>query len=432
MPIWNPVLNNQATAFDNVSSFVFEDDNSDPLPVSLSSESFITDFELGPSGMTNTSFLTQTHASTGDPLAWQYGQKDNKVATAGPDNCASGDMCWGTSFVDDEYTEDVIECLKLIHIRGYGFSGNICHSSLNDTYLRFSSWHSFKTDLTPNGDYTYSDCAYLQIRTSPNGVFDPNVFNDFTHLPFTVPLSSGISPGNGYFARYDSAPSANQISYDCNGVPSNTYGLAGTSVSTTNQNGWAEIAANLAPYSNSYVQIRFVLEHPDTSAPTANVDKSGWYIDDLRLGDEYVQSGELTINNVQPPVSYDEKQPNGYGVLFLDSFVPGESTLTVDVLDAVSGQVITADGAPLSGLVGPAIELWGVDVDNHPFISLKLNFSSGTSRVSTPYLYGYNIGSSFLVSFNDRDNYRGLNISEEGDWQVQDTDSQPTFRVQIL
>ena len=26
------------------------------------------------------------------------------------------------------------------------------------------------------------------------------------------------------------------------GVPSNTYGLAGTSVSTTNQNGWAEIA----------------------------------------------------------------------------------------------------------------------------------------------------------------------------------------------
>ena len=165
--------------------------------------------------------------------------------------------------------------------------------------------------------------------------------------------------------------------------------------------------------TNSYVQIRFVLEHPDTSAPTANVDKSGWYIDDLRLGDEYVQSGELTINNVQPPVSYDDKQPNGYGVLFLDSFVPGESTLTVDVLDAVSGQVITADGAPLSGLVGPAIRLWGVDVDNHPFISLKLNFSSGASRVSTPYLYGYNIGSSFLVSFNDRDNYRGLNISKK-------------------
>ena len=337
-----------------------EDDNSDPLPVSLSSESFITDFEIGPSGMTNTSFLTQTHASTGDPLSWQYGQKDNKVATAGPDNCASGDMCWGTTFDDDDYTDDVIGGASSNPYSWIMDSPAIyVDSSLNDTYLRFSSWHSFKTDLTPNGDYTYSDCAYLQIRTSPNGVFDPNVFNDFTHLPFNVPLSSGISPGNGYFARYDSAPSANQISYDCNGVPSNTYGLAGTSVSTTNQNGWATIAANLAPYSNSYVQIRFVLEHPDTSAPIANVDKSGWYIDDLRLGDEYVQSGELTINNVQPPVSYDEKQPNGYGVLFLDSFVPGESTLTVDVLDAVSGQVITADGAPLSGLVGPAIELWG-------------------------------------------------------------------------
>ena len=121
--------------------------------------------------MTNTSFLTQTHASTGDPLAWQYGQKDNKVATAGPDNCASGDMCWGTTFDDDDYTDDVIGGATTNPYSWFMDSPAIyVDSSLNDTYLRFSSWHSFKTDLTPNGDYTYSDCAYLQIRTSPNGV----------------------------------------------------------------------------------------------------------------------------------------------------------------------------------------------------------------------------------------------------------------------
>ena len=57
--------------------------------------------------MTNTSFLTQTHASTGDPLAWQYGQKTTKLLPQ-VDNCASGDMCWGTTFDDDDYTDDVI------------------------------------------------------------------------------------------------------------------------------------------------------------------------------------------------------------------------------------------------------------------------------------------------------------------------------------
>ena len=47
-------------------------------------------------------------------------------------------------------------------------------------------------------------------------------------------------------------------------MPANQYGLAGTSTTPTNADGWAEIAANLAMYSNEYVEIEFVLQNSDS------------------------------------------------------------------------------------------------------------------------------------------------------------------------
>ena len=57
----------------------------------------------------------------------------------------------------------------------------------------------------------------------------------------------------------------------------------------------------------------------------ATSDKSGWYIDDLKIGDGYQTTEQVTINNIQPSLEYEEKQPNGYGILDLDLFVPSET-----------------------------------------------------------------------------------------------------------
>ena len=55
LPIWDPVLNNQATTYDNISNFTYQDGNGAPTPLSFNSESFITDFESGISGFSNAS-----------------------------------------------------------------------------------------------------------------------------------------------------------------------------------------------------------------------------------------------------------------------------------------------------------------------------------------------------------------------------------------
>ena len=92
LPIWDPLLNNQATSFDDITNFSYKDSNGAPVPLQFSSESMITDFETDESNFENmTDAFMQSHAVTGDPLAWQYGQKDGRTFNSGPVNCASGD-----------------------------------------------------------------------------------------------------------------------------------------------------------------------------------------------------------------------------------------------------------------------------------------------------------------------------------------------------
>jgi len=416
LPIWDPVLNNQATTYDNLSNFTYQDDTGAPTPLSFSSESFITDFESNISGFTNLSTfgLDEEHDVTGDPLTWQYGLKSGRSSNAGPDLCASGDMCWGTTFEDDDYTDDSTDANENINSPFYFEMTSpsvFLDPNLNDTYLRFSSWHSLRKNVMPNGDLTFSDCAYIKVASSPTGNFGSTTFYD--HLQFTIPYSTGISPSNGFFLRQDTPPAANLISNDCLGIPSNNYGLAGSSISLTNQDGWAHLAANLAPYLGTHVKIKFVLESTDTEQDIAWGDKSGWFIDDFQIGESYASEGEMTVTNVQAPTDFSDKQPNGFGLLFIDSFEPGDSKILVDIKDAASSQYITVDGAQLRDLNGPVIELWGIDIDAHPQISIVFKFSSDTLGVSTPSLYGYNVGTRVGNTFVDLQNIRDLNLVEE-------------------
>ena len=433
LPIWDPVLNNQATTYDNISNFTYQDGNGAPTPLSFNSESFITDFESGISGFSNASSfgVTENHDTTGDPLGWQYGQKSGRNPIAGPDACASGSMCWGTTFEDDDYTDDSTDSNENIN-DAFFFemtSGSVfLDPGLNDTYLRFSSWHSLRKNSMPNGDITFSDCAYIRIASSSTGNFGQNPFYEF--LPFTLPYSTGISASNGFFLRQDTSPTPNLISSECLGVPSNNYGLAGTSVSASNQDGWAQLAANLAPYLGTYVKIQFVLENTDTQETTSWGDKSGWYVDDFQIGESYASEGEMTVTNVQAPVDFSDKQPNGFGLLSIDSFEPGDSKILIDVKDASSSQYITVDGIQMRDLEGPVIELWDIDIDIHPMISIVFKFSSDSSGVSTPSLYGYNVGTRVGVTFTDLNGIRDLNIVNN-EWAFQNqTNDTNTLKIE--
>ena len=412
LPIWNPILNNGATSFSNESRFVYEDVNQDPLPVSLYSSSFVTDFENSDEGMLNTTLFTGEHPTDNKPKAWEYGYKGGRTTTAGPADCASGEMCWGTNFYDSDYTDDSLaEDGSSERYTWYMDTPTIyLDANLNNTILTFSSWHSLRTDFLGNGDNTYSDCAYMQMRTSSTGTFaDENTGYGF--LPIYLPQISGISPNNGLYQRLQSSSAQGKINNYCQGVPTNSYALGGTSINTANTDGWATVAANLVSGLGNYVQVRLVLESSDSNYPMSNADKSGWYIDDLKIGDGYQTAEQITINNIQPNLVYEEKQPNGYGILDLDMFIPGDSQISVDIIDSYTNNVVTANGKTLSGISTPVIELWDIDVDDHPFIDFQIQFVPSPNGVSTPALHGYNIGSTAHISFNDVNQYREYNIS---------------------
>ena len=308
LPIWNPILNNGATSFSNESRFVYEDVNQDPLPVSLYSSSFVTDFENSDEGMLNNSLFINEHPTDNKLKAWEYGYKGGRTTTAGPATCASGDMCWGTNFYDDDYTDDSLANDGTSQrYKWYMDTPPIyLDANLNNTILTFSSWHSLRTDFLGNGDNTFSDCAYMEIRSSSTGTF-ANEETGYSFLPIYLPQVSGVSPNNGLYQRLQSASASGKINNYCGGVPTNSFALGGTSISVSNSNGWSTVAANLAANLGSFVQIRFILESSDSNYAMSTADKSGWYIDDLKIGDGYQTAEQITINNIQPSLEYEEK-----------------------------------------------------------------------------------------------------------------------------
>ena len=281
---WDSSINNGATTFDNVSNFVFNKDTSQNS-VQFNSESLVTDFENSDSGFVNSSINTDAQ---GNPITWDYNRIKFKELSKGPDYCASCDMCWGTNIFDGDYTDDLFTDPNPYTDPIYTLSTPVLYldNALNDTFLRFSSWHELETKFNQQGDLYYDDCAYIEIEYSPIGQFTGEQLSE--PLLINFPQTTGIGPQNGLHAKDDGSYSANRISPECGALENNFFGLAGTSTNPPNLDGWATVAANLAPYLGNYVKINFILFHADAPGNLAQQDTPGWYIDDVTIGETYV------------------------------------------------------------------------------------------------------------------------------------------------
>ncbi|MBL6731784.1 MAG: hypothetical protein ISP82_02405, partial [Candidatus Poseidoniaceae archaeon] len=406
---WDSNLNNGATVFDDIAKFSFSE-NRGKHSVQLTSESLLTDFEINGSEFDNT---TNYYTNQGDALAWDYGNVPYKSLSSGPDDCASGDMCWGTNIFDPDYTDDnqggpVSNAYEMTLTSPVTF----LDSNLNDTYLRYSSWHSFETKYNTAGDYYFDDCGFVEIIHTPTGQFSGEEQTDILGFNFNPAFTSGIGPGNGLYTQSADSGIANKISPDCYGIEPNQFAFAATSVDTSNPTGWASVASNLAPYLGNYAKIRFTLIHSDAPGNVAPVESPGWYIDDFSIGERYPSDGIMVIENIPVPSNYSEKSPNGYGLLFLDTFEPGDSSLKYSIKDSITGVTISSpDGSSYEDLTGSVLELWDIDTDIHQFIDIEITFQSGADSLSTPIFHGFSFGTEFGLTFNDYDSVRGLNVT---------------------
>ena len=73
-------------------------------------------------------------------------------------------------------------------------------NSLNDTYLRYSSWHQMETKYNQVGDYYYDDCAFVEIAYSPVGQFTGEEIREPLGINFPQRETTGLSPGAGLCA----------------------------------------------------------------------------------------------------------------------------------------------------------------------------------------------------------------------------------------
>ena len=394
--VWNPNYNNQLTKFSNVSHFTFED-GATATAVSLTAEGVLTDFEETMAGFVDQRDFYQK---------W-YGFDHGELGTPGsppipgvPD-CASGTYCWGTGLSDGDYTDEFTNQNGGLY--ALNSPSLYVDQALKDTTAYFDSYHDLDR-ITPQGTnpaIKYTDCAYVQIRTSSNGVFPPDA-SGFQYIDIDLGNSSGVGYSNGYYRVSTGSNNAGEIYNSCNGVPAGDYALGGTSVSAGNPTGWGTIAVDLIQYLGQYVQLRFVMDDNDIN--TADGGAAGWYIDNFRLGDRLPQSASMDINGFLPSVQGGENQPNGYGILTIESETTSSATLSLEVLDSATGlTVIDNHGNPMVGLQGKIIELWDVNTTEHPSVNFRLTFDSGTSRLSTPVFHGFSIGTRVGTGFNQTD-----------------------------
>lgn len=392
---WSPDANGQLTAFSAKNDFLFEQGSS-AVPVRLNSNGFLTDFEG----------TTKNFTDVTEPIQSQFAWEHRGVpASTGvlPTGCASGEMCWGTNPLDDDYRDDN--------------NGNIFESKMTSppifvdpamggTTLRFSSWHAFHWVESGSGPSKYyRDCGYIEIRDGTDAVYDfpPDpTQNPFNFVDIDQANSSNIGFGNGYYTK---GSQQGQIQYGCNGVASNDAALGGTSVTANNPSGWADIAIDLSDYVGRYVQLRFVMEHNaaqgGTGTSPVNETFPGWYIDNVRLGQLLPQSGWMKVRGFLPNVNGGPTHPNGYGLLNIEAETTDSGTLSVDVLNTMTGALVhDVDGNPMEDLVGDSIELWKIDSDDHRSVDFVFNWDSGPDRLSTAVLHGFNIGTRVGTGFN--------------------------------
>lgn len=406
--VWNPLYNNQLTEFSDETMFRYEDSSGDATPLSLKAEGFLTDFEG-----TSAGFFDYSAPPTSGQ-GWVHG---SPTSTNVPSTCASGNDCWGTNLGDDNYTDDNGELPYELYMRSPEL---YVDPTLKSKTATFDSWHSLEAYAGgAQNTIRYADCAYMQIRSSPNPGFPPDT-SGFQFLPIDLQNSTGIGFGQGYAQRADGWQLDNKINTGCAGLntgsgePKN-YGLAGNSTSTLNPSGWASIAVNLHDFIGNYVQIRFILEHNGVQNIVAlDNNMSGWHIDNFRLGDVLPQNASMTVRGITPSVLGGQNHPNGYGLLSIEATTSITAQLSVDVVDSNNQIINDTSGIPMTGLSGDIIELWNIDSEKYFSVNLRFNFDSGPDRLSTAVMHGFSMGTRVGTGFNVTN--LGLSEISNGIW----------------
>ena len=376
--LWNPLYNGGFTQYSSTSDFT-ED------------ESTLSLFSLG----YNEDFESPVNFNVGPPIDgvpednWEIGQVENGFPIP---RCGSGDSCYGTNFDSVDYRLGIGEYqYELTTESEYVWAGKSSAS--------FMSFHNLYYRSAGAGtNVYYEDCAYVMIQSSTDG----SSWGQFEFLPLDLSNTSGISGGNGIYQR---GTSVNQVTTKCNKetFPTGASLLGGTSNNsqTASTGGWANVGLDLSSYEGEYVRLKFVLEKNDVTDPPVSPELQGWYIDALQIGDPLPQSGSVTFRTFSSSSTSGTNSPNGFGFLNLDATVPGDASLTIDVLQPGTNNIISdRNGNTLSGLSGSIIELWDIDTDATPSIDLRFNFNSGINQLNTPELFSFNIGTRFSFGFN--------------------------------
>jgi len=383
--IWDPAYNAQQTSFSNTGDFQYQGDY-----VALTSDGYSTDFERTLGGFSEI---------PGPGVPWEHGTLD--YGDVLPDNCHSGEDCWGTNIQDTDYTDD--------------WGGSAGRTSMispaiqvspSGTTARFETWFGLDWTQVSANDIRYNDCAYVMVRNASSASNFPPPDQGWSYIPVNIPGSQTRQVGTGH-----------QKIQTCNGLSIGDYAIGGESASAQNPGGWVSANIDLSIHVTKYVQLRFTLSHENSPRTPENSSMPGWYIDDFRLGSKLPQTGSMTVHNIAPRQMPNPGFPNGYGLLSMEAETTPTNSLTVDILQAGTTNVAVDDaGNLLSGLEGSIIELWNLNSSKYPFVDIRFVFDTGQLRLSTSKLYGFSIGSRVGTGFNNTDSIIGADEVSDGVW----------------
>ncbi len=345
----------------------------------LTSGGFTTDFEFNDAEFDNW-------------MGWDYTFLDD--GTMIPENCSTGDWCWGTNpyDVDNNYTNDQGGTFE------YRLQSPPIEVLPGGELAQFSSWfgmHWGHEKIGQNWVDEFYDCAYVRVRNSTDGIG----WSQYSWTPFTwgsgtgatfSPTSTNQATGKG---GLHSVGFGNGNIQSCSGVSNGEFAVAGES------DGWGTLALDLSKHVNASVQLEFVMEYNGHNEPAYNNSMPGWFIDDFRLGEPLPQHGWANFSNWAP--TYSPNNPDGYGLLSIEYKDTPSGDFYVDIV-STNGKSIVFDknGNAMSGLRGDIIELWDIDTETYPYIDVVFHFDSGVSNLATPILYGYSLGTRVGTGFN--------------------------------
>lgn len=395
--IWDPTYNNGLTSYSANSDFTYAEET-----VALTSQGYNADFE--------TSDMGWTPGQDVDMFNWERSTFDSGWPVQA--GCAVGEYCWGTNFIDDDYTDD----LGGIRFE-YVLNSEAAFVHPGKATASFRSYHSLYYRAQGSTSFLYDDCAYVAVRNSTNG----QNWNNAEYIPFDMQSTTGVAINQGV---YQVGTSSNQVpSNQCSGSQgqgiagptSGDYVLGGQSNSTSNPSGWATIGLDLSDHAGRYVQLVFVMESNDHPSAPENFVMPGWYVDGVRIGDPMPANGWMRVSSFAPIQNPDPGHPDGYGLLSLDLESSSSTDFGVDILEPATGNIVMdRHGNAMTDLQGSLIELWDIDAGTYPLIDFRFNFGSGSARLNTAVLSGFHLGTRVGSSFNSLDGVYPLNAWPTG------------------